>query len=273
MTNAQPIQRQLEMARMVQSALFPRSRSMSNVDVAVQCKPAGAIGGDVCDIFETDGGRTAVVLGDVCGKGIAAGLLMGLIYGAVHSSAWTASTRDHEDACERLNALLQRKTSADRFATLFWGYYEPEASTFRYINAGHVPQLLIRHDKSGNLEVHRLEKGGPVLGIVEWGNYQQGEIAVQEGDLLVMFSDGIVEAMNASGEQFGEQRLLNVIRESWGNSSVNVRDAILSDVRTHVGNHAPVADDQTLVVAELQHVFAGLDPAHIFVMEDSYAHA
>src|SRR5205814_2624083 len=105
--------------------------------------PAGDVGGDVCDIFEVDRGRTAVVIGDVCGKGVAAGLLMGLIYGAVHSSSWTGSTREHEDATERLNDLLLRKTTADRFSSLFWGYYEPEASTFRYINAGHLPVLLI----------------------------------------------------------------------------------------------------------------------------------
>jgi len=268
MTNTQQIERQLEMAQNVQAALFPKSRSMSNVDVAVECKPAGAVGGDLCDVFETDGGRTAFVLGDVCGKGIAAGLLMGLMYGSVHSSSWTSSTRDHEDACERLNDLLKRKTSADRFATLFWGYYEPEASTFRYINAGHMPQLLVRRHSNGKVEVLRLEKGGPVLGIVEWGNYEQGEVTIQDGDLLLMFSDGIIEPATASGEQFGEQRLLDVIRESIGRPAADVRDAILNAVRAHVGNDGPAADDQTLVVAEFQHVFD-----HIFALEESYARA
>src|SRR5262245_1536162 len=96
---------QLEMAQRVQTALVPKSRKTTNVDFAVHSLPAGYVGGDICDVFETDRGRTALVLGDVCGKGMAAGLLMGLIYGSIRSSCWTASTQDHEDAVERLNDL------------------------------------------------------------------------------------------------------------------------------------------------------------------------
>src|SRR5262245_23559834 len=116
--------KQLEMAKGVQTALVPRSRRTPNIDFAVTGVLASYVGGDICDVFETDRGRTALVLGDVCGKGMAAGLLMGLIYGSIRSSSWTASTRDHEDAVERLNDLFVRKTSTDRFATLFSSYYE-----------------------------------------------------------------------------------------------------------------------------------------------------
>src|SRR5215467_13097488 len=208
------LRQELEKARSVQSGFFPRTRSMTNLDVAVNCVPAEDIGGDICDVFEADRGRTAVVIGDVSGKGMAAGLLSGVIYGAVHSCSWTESSFQHEDATERLNDLLRRKTSIERFASLFWGYYEPETSTFRYVNAGHSPMYLIRKSGDRDMRIERLEKGGPVLGVIEWGNYQQGSIHVDEGNLLVLFSDGIVEAMNGTDEPFGEARLLDVIRSS-----------------------------------------------------------
>jgi sigma-B regulation protein RsbU (phosphoserine phosphatase) len=229
---------------------------MTNVDVAVDSAPADHVGGDICDIFEADSGRTALVVGDVSGKGIAAGLLSGIIYGAVHSSSWTASPFQHEDATERLNDLLRRKTSADRFASLFWGYYEPESSSFHYINAGHLPMLLV-HIKDGRVHIERLEKGGPVLGVVEWGNYQQGQAAIEEGDLLILFSDGIVEAMNEGQQQFGEDRLLNVIHASAEDSPSDLQDAILAAVQDHTGKNGQ-HDDQTVVVARFHHVCAGI---------------
>src|SRR5436309_2390312 len=137
------LEQELERAGTVQSAFLPRPRLMTNVEVALNSVPANEVGGDICDVFEADGGRTAVVVGDVSGKGVAAGLISGIIYGAVHSSSWAASSFQHEDATERLNDLLRRKTSAERFASLFWGYYEPETSTFRYISAGHLPMFLV----------------------------------------------------------------------------------------------------------------------------------
>ena len=257
MNMSEQIKQQLESAQRVQKALAPRSGSLPNIDVPVDTTPACYVGGDICDVFETDRGRTALVIGDVCGKGVAAGLLMGLIYGAVRSSSWTASKRDHEDASERLNDLLRRKTSPDRFVTLFSTYYEPETSTLRYINAGHLPMLLVRKNDDNEFHVERLEKGGPVLGILEWGDYQQGELRIQEGDLLVMFSDGVYEPVNADEQQFGDGRLLEVIRECYNGSATEIRDAILAAFRDHNCEDARPADDQTLVVARFQNVNAG----------------
>src|SRR5215467_11791895 len=153
------LRKELDEARSVQSAFLPKSRSLTNLEVAVNYTPALEIAGDICDAFEADHGRTAVVIGDVSGKGIAPGLLSGIIYGAIHSSSWTESSFHHEEATERLNDLLRRKTSIDRFASLFWGYYEPETSTFRYVNAGHLPMLLIRRAESDEIQIERLETG------------------------------------------------------------------------------------------------------------------
>src|SRR5262249_1272705 len=179
-------------------------------------------------------------------------LLMGLVYGAIRSSSWTASKSDHEDAMERLNDLLRRKTSADRFATLFTAYYEPESSTLRYVNAGHLPLLLIRR-KAATFKIKHVEGGGPILGIFEWGNYQQCEVRIEEGDLLVMFSDGIYEAMNPEGEQFGEERVVDIVRDLYDRPPAEIQNAITSAVHEHSGQSA-TADDQTLVVARFQNV-------------------
>src|SRR5579871_3774625 len=169
MSNAQTrlaqLERDMETARAVQNAFVPTSRTLTNAEFAITCVPADVLSGDICDVFEADHGRTAVVIGDVSGKGMPAALLAGVICGAVRSSLWTESSFHHEDATERLNDLLRRKTAADRFASLFWGYYEPETSTFRYINAGHLPMLLIRKRADGEQKVEKLETGGPILGI------------------------------------------------------------------------------------------------------------
>jgi hypothetical protein len=121
-----------------------------NFDFAAECIPAGDVGGDFCDMFRTADSRTAFVLGDVSGKGISAALLMALIHGAIQSMSWTRSARDHENATASLNTLLCRKTATERFSTLFWGYFDPRTSVLRYINAGHLPPLLVRTGEFGN---------------------------------------------------------------------------------------------------------------------------
>lgn len=257
------IERELETARSVQSDLLPKSRLMTNLDVVVNCAPAEHVGGDICDVFEADHGRTAVVVGDVSGKGLPAGILTGIVYGAVHSGPWTESSFQHEEASEKLNDFLRRKTSADRFVSLFWGYYEPEVSQFRYINAGHLPMLLIRRTTGQRSRVERLETGGPVLGIVPWGNYRQGTVRIEEGDLLVLFSDGIVEAMDQRHDQFGEKRLIDVIQKFADASPAEIQDAILTCVRDHAGTEHPDRDDQTLLVARFHDVFTGIHSSPI----------
>jgi serine phosphatase RsbU (regulator of sigma subunit) len=254
---------ELENARMVQAAFVPKSRAMTNVEVAIKSTPANGVGGDICDVFEADHGRTAIVIGDVSGKGMAAGLLAGMICGAVHSTTWMESSFHHADATERINDLLRHKTSADRFASLFWGYYEPENSTFCYINAGHLPMLLIRRKAGSDHRVERLEEGGPVLGIVEWGNYEQGIVHIEDGDLLVLFSDGIVEARNEDHDLFGEDRLLATIRQCDDDSPGHIQDAILRAVDAHVCQAHSSDDDQTLVIAEFRNVFVGISSSGI----------
>jgi serine phosphatase RsbU (regulator of sigma subunit) len=250
----QQIEGQLELARRVQADLLPSSTAISpNMDFATECISAWEVGGDFCDVFNVPGSRTAIVLGDVSGKGLDAALLMALIQGAIHSSSWTQSTQDHQNASRNLNGLLCRKTARERFASLFWGCFDPKASVVRYINAGHLPPMLLRSEgDSGNLHVERLETGGPVLGLLPEIGYQQGEQIVHKGDLLVAFSDGVIEAPNAAGEEFGEARLMEAIRQSWNSSPNDIRTAILSRLREFM-QETPLHDDQTLIVIRFKH--------------------
>ena len=142
--------------------------------------PAGDVGGDFCDMFRIGDNRTAFVLGDVSGKGISAALLMALIHGAIQSMSWTRSAQDHENATRSLNSLLCRKTATERFSTMFWGYFDPKTSVLRYINAGHLPPLLIRAGEFGNLEVQRLETGGPYSGLIPDTPFTQGQQVIRK---------------------------------------------------------------------------------------------
>lgn len=151
---------ELELARHVQADLVPsRNQSSSNLDFAAECLPVWQVGGELYDVFE-EHGRVALVLGDVSGKGLPATLLMTLIHGAVGSNDWTNSSSNHEDATLRLNRLLCEKTARERFARLFSGYYDQEKAVLRYINAGHLPPLLIRRNEKAAFDVRRLGDGG-----------------------------------------------------------------------------------------------------------------
>jgi len=247
------IQQQVDLAWQVQSDLLPPGDLDSpDFEFASECSPAGDVSGDFCDVFRIAGDRSAFVLGDVSGKGISAALLMALIHGAIQSIGWTRCAAEHENATRNLNALLCRKTARERFSTLFWGYYDPETSVLRYINAGHLPPLLVRCGEFGNLEVQRLEEGGPVLGVLPDARYTQGQLTLRKGDLLVAFSDGIVETTNSSGEEFGERRILDAIRAGWKDSVGSIRTRVLERAEVFA-NPKHASDDRTLLAVRFKH--------------------
>jgi serine phosphatase RsbU (regulator of sigma subunit) len=245
------LEQQLEIAREVQQSLLPSpGNTPRNIELAAECLPAGQVGGDFFDVFPVNGDGVALVLGDVSGKGIPAALLMGVIHGSVRSTHWTESTREHEKSSRQLNRLLCERSAAPRFTSLVWSYYEPHSRLLHYVNAGHWPPLLVT-GRSGGTEVMRLEDGGPVMGLLPSADYQQGVVSLSPDDLLVLYSDGLVEVSNASGEEFGEQRLVEVIRNSAGKSCDRIRNEALSAVRDFAGP-ARFADDLTLVVVRFE---------------------
>lgn len=237
----------------MQTDLFPAEGSLAgSLAFAAQCVPAYQVGGDLYDVFETDDGEVALILGDVSGKGLPAALLMGVVQGAVQASRGTVSSASHEQAAERLNHMLCLKTARERFVSLFWCYFDRRHSALRYINAGHLPPLLVRHEGSGT-RVVRLDEGGPVLGLLPGARYTQAEVPVLPGDLLVVFSDGVLEAANSLDEEFGEDRVIASIGRNGDKSPGEICAAILEDVRTFLGTEPP-RDDQTLLVVRLDEV-------------------
>ncbi len=249
------LEQQMELARRVQRDLLTSSGCAlsDNLESAAECIPAWEVGGDFYDAFADEQSRIAFVLGDVSGKGLAAALLMGVIHGAIRSSDWTRSASNHERSTHRLNELLCSETARERFASLFWCCYEPDLAVLRYVNAGHLPPMLVHRNLPGDIEVERLSEGGPVLGVLPIATYRSERVLVRPGDLLIIFSDGIVEALDPSEEEFGEERLLAVIRDNWDNSPAEISNTVLAQVRSFTGNDPP-QDDQTLMVVRLQPV-------------------
>jgi len=252
---AKELEQQLKIARQVQQSLLLSGNSNSrHVQVAAECIPAWHVGGDFYDSFRAQGDDSALVLGDVSGKGVPAALLAGLIHGAVRSSNWTASAEQHEQACRRLNELLLERASGERYATMFWGYYDPASRCLHYINAGHCPPLLL-HQGNNGLEVARLEEGGTVVGLLPGARYHQASLPIEPGDTLVVYSDGIAEANNPREEEFGEERLLEVIRLNWPASVEEIRSKVLEAVREFAAG-TPAADDLTLLIARFEGTIA-----------------
>ena len=240
---------QLEIARQVQSELLPsRTEAWEPVRLATVYRPAEQVSGDFYDVFRAGDGRIAIVMGDVSGKGVPAALVMGVIHGAVRSSAWSESTSAHERESGRLNLLLCEKASVSRYASMFWCYYEPLTRRLCYVNAGHYPPLLVG-ERGHGIEIARLDAGGPVLGLLPEARYEQARCDVRPGDVLVLYSDGLIEATNPAGEEYGESRLRELLATAGAGSPDDIRDAILASASAFLGA-APPRDDLTLVVAK-----------------------
>jgi len=244
------LEMQVELARQVQRDLLPSAATLqAGIDFAAECLPASQVGGDFYDIVTLPGGPVSFVLGDVSGHGISAALLMGLIHGAMSNPPWGAS-EDPDRSAARLNDLLLTKSSGERFASLFWCSYDPVSRVLRYLNAGHLPALWLRREMDGTWHLDRLTEGGPVLGLLKAAAYRTAAVSANEGDLLVLFSDGITEAPNSSEEQFGEERLIAVAQQNPDLPARTICDAILAAVGKFTGDKA-APDDQTLLVVRL----------------------
>ncbi len=246
------LEQQTELARKVQADLLPPANlSFENVDFAAECVPAWQVGGDFYDVFPTQDGRMAIALGDVSGKGLPASVVVGLLLGAIRSTDWLEGKHQHENATRQISELLRTRTSIERFASLFWCSYEPSTRMLRYINAGHLAPMVVTKSGYGPPEILRLEEGGPILGILPGVSYRQGAVQISAIGVIVLYSDGVVEAENSAQEQFGEERLQQVVVENAHRPSAEIRDEILRQVRVFLGKER-AQDDLTLVVARLR---------------------
>ncbi|MGA8028259.1 MAG: PP2C family protein-serine/threonine phosphatase [Bryobacteraceae bacterium] len=237
------LESEMRLAKRVQSDLQPKVRSVSPyIEFAARAIAADHVGGDFYDIFEAEAGKIVIVLGDVSGKGVPAALLVSVLQGAIRSS--TASR--HESACARVNDMLCDRTACERFATLFWGVFDPVTSILRYVNAGHAAPMLVR---SSGEPIQRLSEGGPVLGLLPGAIYSAGIIQIENGDRLIVYSDGINEAANPNDEELGDARLEQIISGNADAVPESLCEQILEQVTAFAGSGNP-QDDRTLLVVK-----------------------
>jgi sigma-B regulation protein RsbU (phosphoserine phosphatase) len=199
------------------------------------------VGGDLYDFLPFAEDRVGLVIADVSGKGIPAALLMAGLQASVRSLALPSLVPSEVN--RRLNEMLLRSTSAARYATLFFGYYDGRSGTLTYSNAGHYPPLLL-----GRNGFRRLTEGGMPIGLLGDASYGEGSCVLREGDLLALFTDGIVESPDASDREFGEDRLLEILGRNRERNLDEIVESVLDEVtRWRAGRAAH--DDVTLVLA------------------------
>lgn len=201
------------------------------------------IGGDYYDFIERANGRMLIALGDVSGKGTAAALLMSSLHAAIHGQVSAGSSLD--EVVRSVNRYLAENTPSNRFVTLFAAELDPATSKLTYINAGHNPPLVGRID--GRIE--QLASGGFPLGIIPAAEFELGEMTLEPGESLVIYSDGVSEANNIAGDEFGLDRLASVIQNNLSVSAAGMRDKVESALSSFTQT-APANDDITLVIVK-----------------------
>lgn len=260
------LKREIEIAKQVQAQLFPQTLPpMKSMDYLGLCQAARGVGGDYYDFLALDSNRLGIALGDISGKGISAALLMAGLQALLRSHA--PHHGDHVDILVgEINRLMHGSTVSGKYATFFYALYNQAESSLTYVNAGHLPPLLFRpvptnggkpHAESGpftpftfdSCQVMRLKTGGTVVGIFPDSEYRRETIRVQPGDVLVVYTDGVTEAMNPRDEEFGENRFAGLIASNLHLTANEIKDVILSRLGEFVAD-APQHDDLTLVLCK-----------------------
>jgi sigma-B regulation protein RsbU (phosphoserine phosphatase) len=199
--------KELQIAREIQQSLFPPATpSIPGFEVAARSLACYQVGGDYYDFIPLRGGRWALIIADVSGKGTPASILMASVHASLRALAGTASPAV---VMERVNTFLYESTQANKFVTLFYAELDPPSRRLAYVNAGHIPPYLMR--RSG---ARRLTAGGPALGLLDDVRYEMGEIDLVPGDVVAMVTDGATEALSADERELGDERLVDVLATS-----------------------------------------------------------
>ena len=235
------MEQEMKIAAEIQQALLPKATSGVNfIEAAAASIPCRSIGGDFFDYIDQASGEFGFALGDVAGKGPPAALMSAMMQGMFAAQAHF--TAGPAPAITNMNKALCRRGLESRFVTLMYGLVSASGQ-LTYCNAGHNPPFVI--GKSG---VRRLEAGGPVVGLLEFAPYDQETIQLDAGDTIVIFSDGVSEALNSAGEEFGDQRLLEAVQLAGAARAQGVVEHLLAAVRAFT-HGAAQSDDITVMVA------------------------
>lgn len=256
------MKQELEVARRIQTSFLPdRTPTAPGWDLAAIWRSARQVGGDFYDLFllppsQPEGPpRTGIVVADVADKGVPAALFMALSRSLLRTVALDGRSPDR--AIARVNDLIVADARSNLFVTLFYAVLESDSHRMTYVNAGHMPTLLFRRS-DGSLQ--DLRSGGMALGVLPDIEFEQRVVELQDGDTLVFYTDGVIEASNARQEMFGRERLIQTVRGCQGQSAQEIAAAVDQALIQFVGD-APQSDDLTLVVANCCGGHAFSDPS------------
>jgi sigma-B regulation protein RsbU (phosphoserine phosphatase) len=238
----QRVERELELAADIQTSFMPRrAPRLEGWDISGRIESAREASGDFIDIVELGDGRWGVLVADVSGKGIAAAIYMALARTVIRTYALDRSSSP-AGVTAAANRRILEDTDDDFFVTAFYGVLDPSTCGFTYASAGHDPALLSRHRG-----LERLESTGVPLGLLPEASWTERTVSLEDGDVLLVHTDGVTDAQNASGEFFGADRLGETLEASRGESSRQIVEAVVTAVRDFVGDE-PQTDDMSLLV-------------------------
>jgi sigma-B regulation protein RsbU (phosphoserine phosphatase) len=255
---------EMALAASVQQHLFPVDAPQSPaIQISGYCKPAGFVGGDYYDFMELENGKIGMAVADVAGKGFAAALLTFMIHAFLRSQALSSGTGSAlrvsiSQLATSLNRLLFASTSSASYVTLFYASYEESSGRLSFVNAGHNPPFVLhKHPTTGEIaaELHsngvmKLESGGPMLGLFQDCPVQESSFQLRSGDFLFAYTDGAIDAVNPAGEEFGEDRLLMLVKSKSHLPAIRARDEIFRGIEEWCGEAAQ-PDDITMVVLKV----------------------
>jgi len=240
------MEEELNMARVIQKGFLPETvPSTPGLKVAAGSRFCLEVAGDYYDVITLPDGETVLAVGDVSGKGAAAALLMANLQASLRTAIGVSGHL--RDIVGRINDLIHSNTPPEQYITFFVGIFDPKAQTLTYVNAGHNQPMVIREDGRTIL----LDKGGLILGALPEVEYEQDTIQLQSGDLLLMYTDGVSEAMNAEEEEFGEGRILEYVRMNLNREPGEILAGLEKEVESFIGN-SPLADDFTLIFGRVE---------------------
>ena len=236
---------EMDIARQVQSKLLPqKAPTLKTLDYAGARIQARAVGGDYYDYLDLGEGRVGFVLADVAGKGISAALLMANLQAHLRSQAVLVA-KDLPSTLRSVNRLFYEATEPNKYATLFLGVYDDATRRLRYANCGHNPPVLLRAGRADRVEL--LTSTATVLGLFETWECEIAEICLHPGDTLAMCTDGVLEAANPEGEEFGEKGLVATLRSNPQLPAIALLEAVVRAVKQYAPGEQ--ADDLTLLIA------------------------
>jgi sigma-B regulation protein RsbU (phosphoserine phosphatase) len=254
---------EMALAASVQQHLFPVDAPQSPaIQISGYCKPAGFVGGDYYDFMQLENGQIGLAVADVAGKGFSAALLTFMIHAFLRSQALSPSNGKAlrvslSQLATSLNRLLFASTSSTSYVTLFYASYDESSGRLSFVNAGHNAPFVLHADPTGEMAAHvhsngvmKLESGGPMLGLFQDCPVQESSFQLRSGDFLFAYTDGAIDAVNPIGEEFGEDRLLKLVKSKSHLPAIQARDEIFHGIEEWCAGAAQ-PDDITMVVLKV----------------------